>query len=310
MRILVLGAGGVGGYFGGRLVQGGADVSFLVRPRRQAQLMEQGLVIESPLGNLRTPVATVTAANVGRQRKPFDIILLTAKAYDLDAAIDSIAPAMTDATVVVPMLNGLAHLNRLDAAFGPARVAGGSAFIVSTLDDRGVIRHMNPLARISFGARDPAQQPALDALAAAFQAAGADHTLAPDIRQAMWEKFTFLAAFAASTCLMRASIGEIMAQPGGEPFLLGVLEECAAVAAASGQPMGATALAQARGFLTERGSTNTASMLRDLQGGGAIEGEHIVGDMVRRGQDLGVPMPLMTLADIQLKAYSARLAAG
>ena len=155
MRFLVLGAGAVGGYFGGRLAEAGRDVTFLVRPPRAAVLAEHGLKVESQLGDFQVPVKTVTADRVGG---PYDVVLLTAKHYDLDAAIEAIRPGVGPDTAVLPLLNGLVHLDKLEAAFGPERVLGGVAYVGAVLQPDGSIRHVNRLSGIAQGERRRRQQ--------------------------------------------------------------------------------------------------------------------------------------------------------
>ena len=150
MRFLVLGAGAVGGYFGGRLAEAGRDVTFLVRGARANALAEHGLKVESPLGDFTVPVKVATADRVGG---PYDVVLLTAKHYDLDAAIEAIRPGVGPQTAVLPLLNGLVHLERLDRAFGPGRVLGGVAYVGAVLLPDGSIRHHNRLSGIAFGER-------------------------------------------------------------------------------------------------------------------------------------------------------------
>src|SRR5215469_14544062 len=166
-RFLVLGAGAAGGYFGGRLAAAKLDVTFLVRPARAAALEEHGLVIDSPMGELRLPVRTVTAGTLGES---FDIVLLTAKAYDLEPAIAAIRPAVGSETAILPVLNGVAHLDGLDAAFGPERVLGGVAYIAATLTAEGSIRHLNRVHGIVFGKRSAAVEGRIEAIAQAFAA--------------------------------------------------------------------------------------------------------------------------------------------
>jgi 2-dehydropantoate 2-reductase len=214
MRVLVLGAGGTGGYFGGRLAQSGADVTFLVRPARASQLAQGGLRIRSPLGDADLRVATVTADAVGElaARAPFDLALLSCKAYDLEDAIASVAPAVGPATCVLPILNGLRHYAALDARFGAGRVLGGLCFISVAKADDGGIAHLGKPASITFGERaGDADSVRTAAFATLCADAGIDHLRTPRIEQALWTKFCFLAALAAGTCLMRASVGRIVA---------------------------------------------------------------------------------------------------
>ena len=309
MRILVLGAGGTGGYFGGRLAQAGADVTFLVREARAAQLARDGLVIRSPLGDAQFPVAHLVAARLAAAaaERPFDLVLLSCKAYDLDSSIDAIAPAMGEHTAVLPILNGLRHYAVLDARFGAAQVLGGLCFISAMKGEQGEVLHLGKPASVTFGERDGhAPSERCEQLAAAFAAAGVDHRHSPDIAQDLWIKFTFLTALAAATCLMRASIGAIVAADGGRAFIEALYAECVAVAAAAGQPVPDAAQDNARGMLTQVGSTVTASMLRDLEAGQRIEGAHIVGDMLQRAHAAGQAAPLLGLAWVHLQAYEGR----
>ena len=303
MRILVLGAGGTGGYFGGRLAQAGADATFLVRPARAASLREQGLRIRSVLGDARLEVATITADGL-QQLPPFDLVLLACKAYDLDSAIEAIAPAVGTGTGVLPILNGLLHYDALDARFGRERVLGGLCFISAMLDAGGTVVHMGRAASITYGLRaGNADTGVLAALDAACDRAGIEHLLAGDIGRAQWIKYSFLAALAAGTCLMRGSVGTIVASEGGAEFMAALHDECLAVAAAEGQPVPQAELHQARAHLTAAGSPMTASMLRDLQSGQPVEALQIVGDMVHRARRAGLPHARLQAAWAHLQCY-------
>ena len=308
MRILVLGAGGTGGYFGGRLAQAGADVTFLVRPARAALLAERGLRIRSPLGDADLDVATVTAQDLPAlaAARPFDLVLLACKAYDLDSAIESVAPAVGANTAVLPILNGLLHYDALDARFGRERVPGGLCFIGATLGADGDVRHLGRPASITFGRREGnADGGVLARLAAAYAQAGVDHLYAPDIAAAQWIKYSFLAALAAGTCLMRTSVGAIVAAEGGEAFMAALHAECLAVAAAEGHPVPEDEARTARAGLTRAGSPVTASMLRDLQAGLRVEALQIVGDMVHRAHRAGLQVPRLEAAWVHLQAYES-----
>src|SRR5215207_2580797 len=166
MRFLVVGAGATGGYFGGRLLEAGRDVTFLVRPARAQRLAAAGLTIASPAGDVSLrPPSPVLAAEL---RAPFDAVLLSSKAYDLGDAIDSFAPAVGPDTAVVPLLNGMRHLDTLDARFGAGRVLGGSCFISTRLDEGGHIAHVSDIHRLTFGERAGGRSPRVESLAAAL----------------------------------------------------------------------------------------------------------------------------------------------
>ena len=300
MRILMVGAGAIGGYFGGRAVEAGANMTFLVRPRRAAQLAADGLVIRSPRRDLARPVATVQAGALGG---PYDAVILSCKAYDLDDAIASFAPAAGPGTAVLPLLNGMRHLDVLDARFGPGAVLGGQCQIAATLEPDGTIRHLGELQALSLGERDGSMSPRVEALAAAF--AGCGGRASGTILQDMWEKWVFLASLACLTSSMRAAVGDVVAA-GGTWFAQGLFDEAAAIAAGAGHAPRPAFVERMRGAIAAPGSTFTASMLRDIERGGRIEAEHIVGDLIARGSEEGTR--LLRTAYLHLKAYEARRA--
>ena len=304
MRILVVGAGGVGGYFGGRLIEAGADVTFLVRPRRAAQLAQQGLVVTSPHGDIRRPVPHVTADALTAD---YDLILLTTKEYQLSGAMDDIAPAMARPGVaVIPVLNGLSHIDRLDARFGREKVMGGLARISGTVTPEGEVRQLTDVHAIVFGPRDPAQEAAAAEFGHILARARVDSAHTADIEQAMWDKFLMLSTLAAGTTLFRATIGQISRTDEGAAILSELLDEAAAVAGANAHPPAPDYLEAARTAMTDRASPMTASMLRDLESGNEIEAEHIVGYMYRRGRRAGLALPLVRVARTHLQAHILR----
>ena len=306
MRILVVGAGATGGYFGGRLLEAGRDVTFLVRERRAAQLARHGLRIHSACGDaLIEAPPTLTA---GTLREPFDLVLLSCKAWDLPQAIADVAPAVGEHTTVLPVLNGMRQLDLLDARFGAARVLGGMCSIAATLDDEGGIRHLNTMHTLCFGERDGSASARFEAIAAAMACGRFDDHASTHVLQDMWDKWFFLASLAGITCLLRATVGDIMAAPGGRDATLALLEECRSTAAACGWEPSAKALQRASAMLTETGSTLSASMLRDLEHGGRVEADHVIGDLLARAQAHGVATPLLRLAHVHLKTYEVRRA--
>jgi len=310
MKVLILGAGAVGGYFGGRLVQAGADVTFLVRPKRAQKLAEAGLVIKSPMGDAQIKVRTVLQETV---RPDYDLVILSCKAYDLEASIEAIGGAIGPDTLILPLLNGMAQLPRLEQAYGAARVLGGSCYIASTLDAEGVIRHLGKFQGIACGARagnHPHAAGLLQELARAYASVSLECKVSENIEQDMWEKFVLLASLAAMTCLMRASVGEILAAADGEALMREALNSCIAAAAAAGHAPRAESLQRTEGMLFARGSAFTASMLRDLEAGGPVEADHVVGDMLRRARAAGADARLLATAYCHLQAYEARRSRG
>ncbi len=303
MRILVLGAGATGGYFGGRLAEAGADVTFLLRPRRAAQLAESGLVAASSHGDFRLKVKTVQRESLAGE---YDLILFTCKAFDLDDAIASLRPAMGAKTCVLPILNGLKHFDDLDRAFGAGRVLGGTCQIGVTLSDTGTVQHLSGFHSLIFGCRDAGQRPAAERFAAIAKTAKFDSRLSDDILQELWNKFIMLCATAALTCLFRGTFGDILAARDGKAIMLEAIEECAAIAGAAGHRPPDKHLNGVRDWIVTPGSTFTSSMFRDIEKRGRIEADHIVGDMLARGEAAKLDVTWLRAANAHLQAYMAR----
>jgi 2-dehydropantoate 2-reductase len=307
MRILVLGAGGIGGYYGLQLAEAGANVAFLVRPRRAAQLKRDGLVVSSRGEERR---AWVPALLAGAVDQAFDAVLLTCKAYDLPEAVEAIAPAMGPDSVVVPLLNGLAHLDVLDARFGPQRVLGGVAYIATMLEPDGTIRHTSPMDTLIFGDRSGRLTPPVKALVEAFAATQVTVRSSLEITQDLWEKWSMLAAGAAITCLLRGTIGEVLATEDGAAVAARLIAEVRGIALAYGHAPRPPAVAQADRTLGDPHSRWAASMMRDIQQGAPrLEAEQVIGDLIRRGRQVGLPSPMLEAAYAQLQVYNARGAA-
>lgn len=303
MKVLILGAGGIGGYFGMRLHEAGGNVSFLVRPARAELLGSCGLRLSSPLGHAQIIPRALT--NIELQDY-YDAILLACKAYDLESAMESIAPAVGSNSIVIPLLNGLAHLELLDRRFGNDKVQGGLAHLAVTLTATGEIKHLNRLNRLVIGPRSKAHEPLLEQLAQLFADTPVEFQLASDIEQDMWDKFVFLSALAAATCTMRAGIGSILATTAGPEFINGLLDESTHVASAYQRSPDPAKLNEYRAQLNEPDSTLTSSMLRDVERGGQTEADHVLGDMIRRGVIKGLKTPLLALAYSHLQAYERR----
>jgi 2-dehydropantoate 2-reductase len=305
MRILVLGAGATGGYFGGRLLEAGRDVTFLVRPERAARMAKTGLVIESPVGNVTLPSPPTICA--GGIRNPFDVILLSCKAYDLNTAIDAFAPAVGANTVVVPLLNGMRHLDLLDARLGASHVLGGQCLISARLDPAGRIVHLTDVHRISTGERAGGLSPRVEAVAAVMAGAKFESRASDKIILDMWEKWVFLATLAGITCLMRAAVGDIVSS-GGSDLALALLEECRSIAVVAGWPPRHEFMKVASDRLVTPNSTLTASMLSDVERGGSTEADHILGDLLRRRGNLsGAEHSLLRIAYASIKAHEASI---
>ncbi len=307
MRVLVIGAGATGGYFGGRLLQAGRDVTFLVRPKRAELMAKNGLVIKSPAGDatLKNP-PTIVADKI---TNPFDVIILSCKAYDLDDAIASFAAAVGPDTAIIPFLNGIKHLDVLDAKFGIDRVMGGQCQIASMLDAEGVIHHLAPMHSMSFGERGTPKGDRAKRIEATLQGAMFEARASDVIMQEMYEKWVFLATLAGATSLMRAPAGHITGSPGGEQFIRALRAEIASVAEAAGHAPRAEFLAGRADLLFSPGSPLTASMLRDIRSSARIEADQIIGDLIHRAETNkkgALNVPLLRIVYTHLKAYESQ----
>jgi 2-dehydropantoate 2-reductase len=301
MRILVVGAGAVGGYFGGRLTQAGRDVTFLVRRERAEQIQAQGLRIASPMhGDFTVRPKTITAAQIA---SPYDVVFLSVKSYDLAAAINDFAPAVGPQTVVIPVLNGMQHMDVLNKRFGEHAVLGGVCFVATEIDSQGRIVQLADFQSLTYGELDGKKNSRIEAVHQAFSRAGFEAAISTDILRDMWQKWVWLASVGAITCLLRGNIGEIVAVPGGAELCLSAFRECAAIAGACGYPMSETFLAEKGPLLTAAGSTLTSSMYRDLTDHARVEVDSILGDLIERGRKLGVSAPIVQAAFVSLKIY-------
>ena len=300
MRTLVVGAGALGGYFGGCLVRAGRDVTFMVRPRRAEQLARIGLTIISPKGDFTVPARTALAGDI---QGTFDLVLVGVKSYSLDQAIDEFAAAVGPNTMILPILNGLGHLDRLTARFGKARVLGGMSNISAGLDADGRVVQFLPSHDLTFGEIAGGPSERTEALEAFLKSADINGRPSALIMQDMWEKFVQLSTLAGITCLMRASIGTILAAPGGQEAIFRLFHECCAIATAAGFAPRPAFIDFDTTLFTTVNSPLKASMLRDIERGSTTEGEHILGDMLNRARALGIETPLLDLARSHVAAY-------
>jgi 2-dehydropantoate 2-reductase len=306
MRILVVGAGAVGGYFGGRLAQAGRDVTFLVRPKRAERIQSQGLhIVSKSHGDFTVRPKTITTPQID---SPYDIILLSVKSYDLAAAVHDFAPAVGPQTVIIPQLNGMHHMDVLTEKFGKAPVLGGVCFVATQVDAQGRIVQLLEFQSLTYGELDGKKTERIEAVHQVLSGAGFDAAISTDISRAMWEKWVWLATIGSVTCLLRGNIGDVVASPGGTETALSILHECAAIAAACGYPMSDAFLAKHKPQLIASGSTLTSSMYRDLNDHARVEADTILGDLLERGRKHGVSAPLVQAAFVNLSVYQHNLA--
>ncbi|GAA3387984.1 ketopantoate reductase family protein [Streptomyces roseoviridis] len=309
MRILVVGAGATGGYFGAVLARAGQDVTFLVRPGRAAALRRRGLRVVDGDEVWRLDPALVTAEELAAAPTPYDLVLLSVKATALDAAIADLAPAVGPDTAIVPQLNGLAHIDALAARFGAERVLGGVAKVVTTLDGDGDILRLAPLAQFALGELDGSVSPRVEEIRKVFADAGIDARVPADVVTALWHKWVFITTIGGLTALMRGTVGEVNAAPGGTELATALLDEAAAVSAAAGHAVPEDERRASLDVVTAAGSPIVPSLYRDLAAGRPTEVEHLFGDLTARARALGVPTPLLDLATLHLRVHQARVTA-
>ncbi len=305
MQVVVLGAGGVGGYLGARLITGGADVTFLTRDARAATLKAHGLVVKSPLGDFAAPVAVIPAGTV--LATPPDAVLLACKEPALAEALEAVTPLLGPQTRLLPLLNGVRHIDMLTARYPHTPLLGGIVHGAANLRPDGVIEHLSSFMTVITGPVGTRSDPVADEIVGTWKSAGVEAYATHEIRQDMWNKFVFLAAFAGITSLMRASIGTILQTDGGRQRILHLLEETYSVALAEGFAPPDTLMEEYRALLTEDGSTLTSSMLRDIESGRRAEGAHILGDMLARARRHELPAPVLAIAAAHVEAYEKRL---
>ncbi|WP_137992111.1 ketopantoate reductase family protein [Streptomyces vilmorinianum] len=306
MKILVVGAGATGGYFGALLARSGQDVTFLVRPRRAEVLRERGLRVtgRGEEWSLEPRLLTADALTT-----PYDLVLLSVKATALEQAIEDIGPAVGPDTAIVPLLNGLAHMDALNARFGSGSVLGGVAKVVTTLGDEGDIVRLAPIAHLTIGEQDGSRSPRVEKIRAVLSEAGIDALVPEDVLTSMWHKWVFITTFGAVTSLMRGTVGEVNAVPGGADLGPAVLAEAAAVSAAAGRPVPESERTTTLDIVTATGSSMVPSLYRDLVAGRPTEVEHLFGDLVARARALEVPTPLLDLATLHLRVHQERVLA-
>ena len=307
MKLLVLGAGGTGGLFGGRLAQTGADVTFLVREKRKAGLLEHGLRIESQFGNASLPVQVKVQSEI---KPEYDLVLLTCKAYDLPGAIETIRPAMAGSAAVLPLLNGLAHIEQLNAEFGQGSVMGGTARVQVTLTPEGMIKQLNDWQTVTFGEQDGRVSERATQLKALFDKTSVEAKLSTNIMRELWLKLVHLSTVAGMTCLMRGNLGEIVRTPEGSDLLTKFFESNAEIAARAGHRPDDKFVATYKDLFRQADSRYEASMLRDLEKGGQIESEQILGYMLRQCRAAGLPDTLHLAAYTHVKTFEQRRDAG
>lgn len=304
LKVLVLGAGAVGGYFGGRLLEKGADVTFLVRENRQKQLAEHGLMIRSVHGDVHLQPRTILS---GESSPSYDIIFLSTKAYHLDGAIESLKPYVREQTLIIPLLNGYAHIERLQQTFGREKVLGGLCFIESTLNDKGEVVQTSPAHELVYGEWSGSRTLRIQALEELFQGAKADFTLSENIIRDVWHKYLFITTMSGMTTLINAPVGPIREAEYGQQLIRQLFEEVAAVMRAEGAPLADDIVDQQMHTFNKMTYGMKSSMLRDMEKGSAIEADHLQGYLLQLAEKHQLDVPLLQVVYHKLKVYELEL---
>ena len=290
MRIVIMGAGGLGGYFGARLAAAGNDVAFVARGAHLAAIREHGLRVQSALGDLH--LRDVAATDQPATLAPADLVIVAVKLWDTEAAAQAVKPLLRPGTAVVSFQNGVDKDAVLTRILGREAVIGGVCQIGVVIASPGVIAHTGTMAKLIFGELDSTRSPRIEAFHAACIAAGIDAEIAADIGLATWQKFAFLIGVSACTTSMRATLGPIRANPQTRAFLLDVMHEVVAVGRALGVPLAADFAEQRLAFIDTLPAQMTASMQGDLARGNRLELPWLSGAVVELGALAGIPTPL------------------
>lgn len=300
MRILVLGAGGVGGFFGGRLVEKGEDVTFLVRSKRKQQLEEKGLVIRSVNGDFSFQPNLITKED---RTSPFDVILFSTKAYHLNEAIVDLKPFVGKNTVIIPLLNGIAQLSLLQKEFGVEKVIGGLCFIETTLNNEGDVVQTSVANRLVFGEIKPQDSARIKRISKTFADTKASFVLSENILQDMWHKYLFITVMSGVTTLMRAPIGPIRESDGGREFIRNLFEESVQIMKSMEVPVKDNIVEEHMKTIDKISYDMKSSMQRDMEKGSLIEGKHLQGYLLKLAEEMSIDVPLLSVVYQNLKVY-------
>lgn len=304
MRILIVGAGSTGGFFGAKLAKAGRDVTFLVRPQRLSQLEQHGLYIQSPAGDIEIQPQLITSSQI---HGPFDIVLVAVKAYTLDSALQDMHGAVGPDTVILPLLNGMRHMDVIAKKYGEDRLLGCVCKVATTLDENGRIVQQGTFNDIAYGELDGSDSDRIALVHKFMRDAGFDAKTSKTILRDMWEKWTLLAAMGSINCLMRGSIGDVASVQGGHEFAKRAIDEVVSIVHAVGQELSEPFLEEAYRLLTLEGSPQTSSMYRDLIARRGIEAHQIIGDLLERATAKGLEAPILALVYTNLLVYQAQL---
>jgi len=300
MKIAVMGAGGVGGYFGGRLAQAGHEVSFVARGKHLAAMLAKGLTLKSPLGDA---TIKVKAAQDPAELGDAEIVLFAVKLWDTEAAAERIRPLVKRGGIVIPFQNGVESIERVGKVLGPERVMGGAAYIAGRIGEPGVIVQTGQMARLRFGPVLPAHKKAAEAFLAACKDAKIDSELTDDIVKVLWEKFVLLVAVSATTTVTRGNLGMVRADADLKWLLETCMRETWALGRKRGVKLADDLVAQTMKFVEGLPAEMRASMAADLEAGGKLEAPWLSGAVARMSREAGLEAPANRTVFAALKPY-------
>jgi 2-dehydropantoate 2-reductase len=303
MKILIVGAGAIGGYFGGRLLEKGEDVTFLVRENRKQQLEKDGLMVESVHGSMKLQVKTLLSGD--EEDGLFDVILLSTKAYHLEGAIDSIRKYVSENTIILPLLNGIAHFQQLIAEFGENRVIGGLCFIETTLDEMGKVIQTSPIHSLLFGERNGEKTERILKLEAAFSGTKANFQLSDNIVKEMWHKYLFIATLSGVTSLFRSPIGPIRELPFGVQTIRKVTQEVAVIMRGLGAPLAQHVEEAQLDRVNGLAYLMKSSLQRDMEKLLPTEAEHFFGYLLQQANQQALDTPVLVAIYTKLMVYES-----
>ncbi|MEC2182952.1 ketopantoate reductase family protein [Bacillus spizizenii] len=301
MKCLVVGAGGVGGYIGGRLAEKGNDVTFLVRHKRAEQLKETGLVIHSEKGDVSFQPALISAGETGH----FDVVIIASKAYSLGQVIDDVKSFVDRESVIIPFLNGYRHYEQLFTAFSKEQVLGGLCFIESALDNKGEIHHTSASHRFVFGEWNGERTERITALEEAFSGVNAEVIISGHIEKDIWKKYLFIAAQAGITTLFQRPLGPILETEGGRHTVQTLIAEIGAILRKEGFPADPDLEEESFRTMTSMSYHMKSSMLRDMENGQTTEGDHLHGFLLEKAKRLSLAAPILETVYANLQMYEA-----
>jgi len=301
MKVVVFGAGGVGGYFGGRLAAAGNEVGFVARGRHMEAIRTKGLSVRSGLGDIHLP--SPPASDDPLALGAAEVVIFTVKLWDTESAAAAMGPLLANGGVVIPFQNGVESVERIGAVVGPERVLGGAAYIAATISEPGTITHTGTMARLRFGALKPSQAAAAKAFHAACVGAGIDAELVDDVRRVIWEKFVFLAAMSGVTSVTRCPIGPIRGDPDMRETLRLAIEETWKLARARGIGLPDDFVVRQMAFGDGLPAQMKSSMLNDLEGGRRLEAPWLAGAVARMSREQGLAAPVNATIYAALKPY-------